>query len=96
LTNLFKFTAGLVPNNSASAFLSSTAAITGQPAKKNFSFGPIVTGRSYTVEFADTLQAGSWGSLTGFSTSDNGSTRTVTDNAAPSTRRFYRVVITKP
>lgn len=96
LTNLFKFTAGLVPNNSASAFVNSTAAITGQPTKKSFSFGPIVAGRSYTVEFTDTLQAGSWGSLTGFSTSDNGSTRTVTDNAAPSTRRFYRVVITKP
>lgn len=93
--NLFKFTAGLNPTD-RSVFLTSVAPVTGVPTKKDVIFTPLVGGRTYSVEFSDTLVPTSWQPLTGFSLSDNGTTRTITDNNAPPDRRFYRVVITKP
>ena len=93
--NLFKFTAGINPIDH-STFTTLVATVTGQAGKMNVIFFPLVNGRTYTVEHTDSLGAGTWQPLTGFSLSDSGSTRTVTDNSASVTQRFYRVVISKP
>jgi hypothetical protein len=57
---------------------------------------PIVAGRTYTVKTSPDLSAASWTTLTGTTTSDNGTQRTITDTAASETRKFYKVEITKP
>lgn len=93
--NLFKWIAGLNPLNRA-VFSMAASPVPGQPGKMRFAFSPIVPGRSYTVQFNDTLLPGNWQTLTGYSQQDNGQTRTVTDNAAPGDHRFYRVQITLP
>ncbi|MEZ5385844.1 MAG: hypothetical protein R3F13_10040 [Prosthecobacter sp.] len=93
-TNQFEFTAGLNPVNSVARFLLSTERVTGQI---NIVFGPVLAGRTYTVKSSLMLGAGAmWEDLTSFSTSDDGSTRTVTDLDAGGTRKFYRVEITQP
>lgn len=61
-----------------------------------FKFALVNTGRSYIVQYNDALVAGGWQALTGFTQADSGATRTITDNAAPGARRFYRVVVTSP
>jgi len=93
--NLFKWIAGLNPVD-GSRFTAAASPIPGQPGKMWFSFSPLVAGRTYTVEKNDTLLPGAWHALTGFSQSDSGTTRTVTDNTAPGTHRFYRVLIGMP
>ena len=82
LTNSFKYTAGLVPNNPASKFTLGNTPVNDQPGKQSITFSPIVAGRNYIVQFSLDLSAGSWQPLTGFTQSDNGIVRTVTDLSA--------------
>ncbi len=95
LTNLFKFTAGLVPNDSTSRFiLHSTSS---QPGRMDIFISPRLADRTYTVKASPTLGSGAvWSDLSSFSTSDNGSERTVTDLNANGASKFYRIEITKP
>jgi len=95
-TNLFKFTAGLVPFDSNSRFVFSIAPVPAQPAQKNVIFSPLVSGRTYTVKFRTDLATGTWQTLTGTTQNDNGNQRTVTDPGATGAQKFYRIEITKP
>lgn len=94
-TNLFEFTAGLVPTDPGSVFRLRLEAVPGQPAWRNVVFNPRLDGRSYIVEARADLQ-GVWEPLATFSESDNGAERTVTDLEATGATKFYRVEITKP
>ncbi len=94
--NRFEFTAGLVPTNPLSRFSLSIAPVSGQPSQKQLVFDPIVAGRSYTVKSSPDLTTGSWITLTGTTTTDNGNQRTVTDTAATPAKKFYTVEIVKP
>lgn len=95
--NLLEYLAGTVPNDSASRFSLRIEEVPGSPQQKSLVFGPLATGRSYTVLSTTDLSAASpWQGLAGGSVVDNGSTRTVTDSAASAPRRFYRVQITQP
>lgn len=93
--NLFKWIAGLNPVD-GSRFMMTASPVPGEPGKMWFSFSPLVAGHTYVVEYNDTLLPDDWHTLTGYSQSDNGTTRTITDNTAPGDRRFYRVVIGMP
>ncbi len=93
--NRFKWIAGLNPID-GSRFLTTVLPLPGQPSKMRLSFSPVVAGRTYTVEYNDAPLSGAWHALTGFSQADNGITRTVTDNTATGTHRFYRVAIGMP
>lgn len=95
LTNLFEFTAGLVPNDPNSRFVLKIQPVSGQPTQKNIIFSPIVSGRTYSVQFRTNLATGTWNPLTGTTQSDNGNQRTVTDISATGPK-FYRVQISKP
>jgi hypothetical protein len=92
LTNLFKFTAGLVPNNAASRFNLSTTPVSGQPGQFNITFNPSLVDRQYTVE--SSIDLIHWNTLSG-PFAGNGSTQTVTDSSSGGLK-FYRVQITKP
>jgi hypothetical protein len=94
-TNLFKYVAGLNPLD-GSRFTLATQKVNGQPGQKNLIFQPLVTGRTYIVQFVTALTTPTWQTLTGTTQNDNGATRTVTDLNATSARKFYRVQITKP
>jgi hypothetical protein len=94
--NRFEFTAGLVPTNPLSRFMLTIAPVPGQATKKQVVFQPLVAGRSYTVMTSPDLSSGSWTTLTGSTSSDNGTQRTVTDSAASSLHRFYTIKIVKP
>jgi hypothetical protein len=91
-TNLFEFTAGLDPTNAASRFNFRIERTAGQ---NNLIFSPRFNDRTYTVTTRSNLNSGSWAPLTGATTSDNGTERTVTD-PNPAAPKFYRVEITKP
>lgn len=95
LTNLFKYTAGLVPNNAASTFLLNNAAVTGQPGQRDIVLSPTYSDRHYTIQYSMDLSPGSWQTLSG-PFAGNGGTTTVTDTNASGGRKFYRVNISKP
>lgn len=97
LTNLFKFTAGLVPNDSTSRFVMNSSSVPNQSGQMSIVISPCLPDRIYTVKASPTLGSGAvWSDLTSFSTSDNGAERTITDLDATGARKFYRVEITKP
>lgn len=94
-TNLFKFVAGLNPID-GSRFTLSIVSVAGQPLQKQLIFKPVVGGRTYTPQFATTLQNPTWQTVPGFTQTDNGTTRTVTDPSASPAPRFYHIGISKP
>jgi hypothetical protein len=95
-TNLFKFIAGLNPLD-GSRFTFSILPVAGQPSQKQLVFQPLVIGRTYSPQFANTLATPvTWQPLTNTSQIDNGSTRTVTDLNALPAPKFYNVQISKP
>ncbi|WP_395749867.1 hypothetical protein [Prosthecobacter sp.] len=97
LTNLFKFTAGLIPKNSASSFFFNPQPVPGAPGQMRLVVNPRFPDRVYTVFTSPALGAGAvWTPLTTFTIDDNGNTRTITDTNATGTRKFYRVEITRP
>lgn len=96
-TNLFEFTAGLDPTLGTSRFTQDAVRPIGQPTQMNIVISPRLPDRTYTVKTSTILGPSAvWTNLTGFTISDNGTTRTITDTSAAGTRKFYRVQITKP
>jgi hypothetical protein len=95
-TNQFEFTAGLIPTDPASRFTLKLVPVAGRPTQKRAIFGPLVTGRAYTVEYSTSLTRDTWQRLTSAMESDDGNERTVTDTAATEPTKFYRVIVTKP
>ncbi|MBX7209370.1 MAG: choice-of-anchor D domain-containing protein [Verrucomicrobiaceae bacterium] len=93
LTNLFKYTAGLVPNNAASTFVLDNQPTNGQPGYQTISFGPTFSDRTYTIQYSTGLAT--WSTLTG-PTSGNGGTMSFTDTSAVGAAKFYRVQVVKP
>jgi hypothetical protein len=96
-TNLFEFTAGLVPTDPQSRFLLNIAPVVGQPAQKKLIFSPRLIDRTYTIKARTSLLTGSYLPLTNpAAPTDNGQERTITDLSATGVMKFYRVEITKP
>ena len=93
LTNLFKYTSGLIPNNAASKFNFSNTPVNGQAAQQSITFSPTFSDRQYTILFSTDLTH--WSTLSGPFTG-NGGTMSFTDTNAGGTQKFYRVQITKP
>lgn len=97
LTNLFKFTAGLIPNNSNSRFIFNPQPVPASPGQMSLTINPRFSDRTYTVVTSTTLGPSAiWTPLTTFTISDNGNNRTITDTSAAGPRKFYRVEISKP
>ena len=94
-TNLFEYTAGLIPTDAASKFNWRIAPVPGQPSQKKLIFSPLVAGRTYTVKTATTLGT-PMTTLTGSTFTDTGNERTVTDPAATGGAKFYSIEIVKP
>ena len=95
-TNLFKYTAGLNPLDPTSIFTLEIEPVAGQPAQKDLIFSPVFLDRTYRVEYTADVAAGAWLPLPGALATTAGQVRTVTDPAAASPAKFYRVFITKP
>ena len=95
-TNLFEFTAGVIPNDPASRFTLTLAPVPGQPAQRSIIFIPRLADRTYVVTFKLDLNAATWTPLPGGIVTDNGQQRSITDPAATGGRKFYHVEITKP
>ena len=96
LTNLFEFTAGLVPTDPQSHFTLRIQSVPGQPAQKNVVFRPRLDGRTYAVQTRSGLNGGVWTPLISGLASDNGDERIVTDPNATGGLKFYRIQITRP
>lgn len=94
--NAFEFTAGLVPTDAQSRFLTTIVPVPGQLGQKSIVFNPVVAGRNYTVLTSLDLSAGSWNPLSGAIIINEGTQRTVTDPTASEAKKFYRVEIEKP
>ena len=94
--NHFEFTAGVVPTDAASKFSHRIEEVPGQPLQKRIIFSPRFVSRTYSILKSTTLATGSWSTLTGTTTSDNGSERTITDLNASGALKFYQVQIVKP
>lgn len=95
-TNFFKFIAGLDPIDPSSRFDLRITPVPGQPGQISLTFGPVVSGRTYTVTAKSDLGAATWGSINASAPSDNGTERTIIDLSITGTAKFYRVEITKP
>jgi hypothetical protein len=94
-TNLFEFTAGLVPTDPKSKFSIRIEAVAGQPAQRRIVFSPVNAGRVYAVEQRTSFASGAWQLLSGAIQNDNGNERSITDLTSSGTTRFYQVKITK-
>ncbi len=95
-TNLFEFTAGLLPNSGASRFGVVLEEVPGQPGMKRLSFQPAMSGRTFTLLKSTTLAPGSWQIVPGVTASGNNGTLMLTDPAASGARAFYQVRIDLP
>jgi hypothetical protein len=99
-SNTLEFVAGLVPTNAASVFKTTVSATPGQPNQFAISFSPIFSGRTYTLKAAGSLISGEWVALSGNTSSDAGTepniTRTVIDDGAFGTNKFYKIEISIP
>jgi hypothetical protein len=94
-SNLFEFTAGLVPTDPASRFSLSILPGLGV-GEKRIVFSPRLADRDYGLQFRTSLGSGEFQDMDSSIFSDAGETRTVTDPAAGGAQKFYRVVISKP
>jgi len=94
--NYFEFIAGLDPKNASSVFTLRIAPVSNQVNQMVITFKPIVSGRIYTLKSSDSLAPASWTTLSGSTSSDLGSERSVIDNAAAGTKKYYRVEINYP
>ncbi len=95
-TNLFEFTAGLIPTSGTSRFTIILEPVPGQPGQKRLVFQPAVNGRTFTLQKSTTLAPGSWVNVSGASVSGNNGSQILTDAAATDPRSFYRVQINVP
>lgn len=95
-TNLFEFTAGLVPVDGASRFGCRVEEVAGDPTRKRIVFGPWFANRTYRVFSSEVLVGGSWSEIADGVVSDEGNERVVVDVNADAPARFYRVQILKP
>lgn len=99
-SNYFEFVAGLEPKSSGSVFTFKGSTVTSQPNQHAIKFGPIFSGRTYTVKSSESMTSGTWEALSESTSSDAASgdviERTVTDTAATGSRKFYVIEITKP
>lgn len=93
-TNLFEYTAGLIPTDAASKFNWRIEPVIGFPNQKKLIFSPLVAGRTYTVKTATTLGV-PMVPLPLPIVGDNGNERTVTDPNATGAAKFYQVQIMK-
>ncbi len=92
--NLFKYVAGLDPTNPASVFVLGIAGVANVPA---VSFSPVVSNRTYTVQFTTNMTGAVWAPLVGYGgPTTNGSRVTITDPTATPPDRFYRISISTP
>jgi len=94
--NLFEYVAGLAPSSALSRFSVTVQAVPGQPAQKAIIFNPVIAGRTYVVKSKSVIDGTQWVPLGDFTTSDDGTERTVTDLDAGTGAKFYIVAITKP
>lgn len=94
--NRFEYIAGITPTDPLSRFQLRIAPVPGEPARKELKFGPIHSGRTYTVKFNATLNGGAWQDLTDFTADESNPERTVIDQSADIPKKFYHVEITKP
>ncbi len=91
--NLFKYIAGLDPTDPASRFVTTVTTIP-VALQHTITFSPVLSGRSYTVQFSHDLIH--WFTFPGSNITNNGQTRTVMDVDNRSARKFYRVLISQP
>lgn len=95
-TNAEEFLACTDPNDRTSRLQISSIAVTGNDFVISF---PTVSGKSYTVEWSNTLQVGSWNivetnSIPQENIAGTGGNIQVTDtNGSLETRRFYRIIV---
>ena len=94
--NLLEYTAGVIPIDPNSRFLSGFTEVPGQPGQWSITFSPRLADRTYSIKTSTSLANDSWLSLVGGIIIDNGNERTVTDPNPTQDRKFYRVDITKP
>jgi hypothetical protein len=94
-TNLFEYTAGLVPTDAASVFRLRIERVPGQPGQKSLVFSPTFGDRTYTVKSKPALGVGTWEPLSSEADDNLFPERTVLDLDASGARKFYQVEITK-
>ncbi len=92
----YEYYAGSNPTDGSSFFRFRIEQIPGQPTRKNLVFSPRVPDRIYAIHYKLDFNSSDWEKLNGFSVSDAGPQRTVTDMNATETNKFYRVEISIP
>lgn len=95
-SNLFEWVSGRSPTNAASKFQVRVEGVAGEPGQRAIIFGPVMSDRTYAVKCKASLAEATWTPLASFSTTQNGSERTVIDLGAGAGSKFYIVEIVRP
>ena len=94
-SNFFEFVAGLDPHDGGSNFTFTIELVPDQPTHRKITYGPIVDGRTYVVQFTDGLGSSEFTPLAGGIIEDQGNMRIHTDTNAGGFR-VYRVQVSIP
>jgi hypothetical protein len=94
--NLFKYVAGLDPTDPASVFALVIQSVPSQPTQMNLTYGPITSGRTYTLQSRTNMVSGTWNTQDISDFQIDGSQVTVTDANATQPNKFYRIEISLP
>lgn len=94
--NRFEWVAGQDPTDALSFFGFTVGPVVGEPDRAQIDFGPLVSGRNYTVQSSTSFEPGSWQAVVPVSQTDDGTERAVVDATGGDEEKFYRVAIEKP
>jgi len=90
MTNWQEYNAGTSPVSASSRLRINPTSLSKIGSTVTFQFGA-VSNKTYSVQYRTSLSTGLWTSLTTVPASTTNVTRTVTDNGAGGSQRFYRV-----
>lgn len=91
-TNLDEFVAGTDPKNAAERFAAEVAGVDAGNVAIRFES---VAGRSYSIEFSETLGAGSWQTVRSGIEGDGNEKTIALERVANTSRGYYRVVVAR-
>ena len=91
LTNLREYFAGTSPTNALSVLRIESISLEAGSATARLSFNA-VSNRTYTVQWRQSLDSGTWQKLADVAESSTNRVHSVTDSAAGSSARYYRLV----
>ena len=95
-TNYFEYVAGLDPLRASSNFRVSIAPPSAGSSQMHVTFGPLIKGKTYTVNGNESLDAETWTAVNSFTPTADMASTTISLTTPTGSTRFFMVQISKP